>query len=199
MASISQSLRSVLERAQKQDSLGKLINEALVLIESVIDILGCVSGLCNSNRLLISNRCREQAVAISFNGGKDCMFICSWLLLLFLMANRLTIHCRYGIAAHLCRCPVCPTYPFPPIPSTSQTFTKYNNTPAAISYPTRTPCTSASPPTFSASMHASSHHPTNLQPLPTRFTPSLRPPPPTARPPVPTNSFNLYNSSQPVC
>lgn len=77
MSSISQSLRSVLERAQKQDSLGKLINEALVLIESVIDILGCVSSLCNSNRLLISDRCREQAVAISFNGGKDCMFICS--------------------------------------------------------------------------------------------------------------------------
>lgn len=77
MVSISQSLLSVLERAQKQDSLGKLINEALVLIESVIDILGCVSSLCNSNRLLMSDRCREQAVAISFNGGKDCMFICS--------------------------------------------------------------------------------------------------------------------------
>lgn len=44
MVSISQSLLAVLERAQKQDSLGKLINEALVLIESVIDILGCVSG-----------------------------------------------------------------------------------------------------------------------------------------------------------
>lgn len=43
MVSISQSLLAVLERAQKQDSLGKLINEALVLIESVIDILGCVS------------------------------------------------------------------------------------------------------------------------------------------------------------
>lgn len=53
MTDVSQSLHTLLERAQKQDPLGKLINEALVLIESVIDILGCVFSLCNLDRLLM--------------------------------------------------------------------------------------------------------------------------------------------------
>lgn len=79
MANISQSLHALLERAQKQDSLGKLIIEALVLIESVIDILGCVFSLCNLDRLLMADGCREETVAISFNGGKDCMSTCKLL------------------------------------------------------------------------------------------------------------------------
>ncbi|WRT63539.1 uncharacterized protein IL334_000444 [Kwoniella shivajii] len=48
------SLLAVLERAQKADKLGRLVKEALVLIETVLSQLG------------------EEAVAMSFNGGKDC-------------------------------------------------------------------------------------------------------------------------------
>jgi FAD synthetase len=44
----------VLRRAQDPDDLGTKINDALALIESVLDDLS------------------EQAVALSFNGGKDC-------------------------------------------------------------------------------------------------------------------------------
>ncbi|ADV24661.1 FMN adenylyltransferase [Cryptococcus gattii Ru294] len=92
MASISQSLRSVLERAQKQDSLGKLINEALVLIESVIDILG------------------EQAVAISFNGGKDCT------VLLHIYAAVLYARHTASLPSHLLPKPS-PSITIPPLPS----------------------------------------------------------------------------------
>ncbi|WVQ85210.1 hypothetical protein IAT38_007375 [Cryptococcus sp. DSM 104549] len=54
MPSVAPSLLAVLQRAQKPDQLGKLIQEALVLVESVMDQLG------------------EDTFAISFNGGKDC-------------------------------------------------------------------------------------------------------------------------------
>ncbi|WVF66325.1 hypothetical protein IAT40_001065 [Kwoniella sp. CBS 6097] len=48
------SLLAVLERAERKDRLGGLVREALVLIETVLSGLG------------------EEAVAMSFNGGKDC-------------------------------------------------------------------------------------------------------------------------------
>ncbi|WVQ93943.1 hypothetical protein IAU59_001021 [Kwoniella sp. CBS 9459] len=48
------SLLAVLERAEQKDRLGGLVREALVLIETVLSGLG------------------EEAVAMSFNGGKDC-------------------------------------------------------------------------------------------------------------------------------
>ncbi|WWD22839.1 hypothetical protein CI109_107333 [Kwoniella shandongensis] len=54
MSDLSASLLAVLERGTKADRLGKLIQEALVLVQTVLSDLG------------------EEAVAISFNGGKDC-------------------------------------------------------------------------------------------------------------------------------
>nr|ODO02192.1 FMN adenylyltransferase [Cryptococcus depauperatus CBS 7855] len=54
MIDLPSSLLAVLQRAQQQDPLGELIHGALVLIESVLDLLG------------------EEKMAISFNGGKDC-------------------------------------------------------------------------------------------------------------------------------
>ncbi|WVR03277.1 hypothetical protein IAU60_000268 [Kwoniella sp. DSM 27419] len=67
----STSLLAVLERAQKDDPLGGLVREALVLIETVLEGLG------------------EDSVAMSFNGGKDCT------VLLHLYAAALYIrHCK---------------------------------------------------------------------------------------------------------
>ncbi|ODO06497.1 FMN adenylyltransferase [Cryptococcus wingfieldii CBS 7118] len=54
MAAIAPALVALLERAQRPDRLGSLLKEAVVLVQTVLELLG------------------EEAVGISFNGGKDC-------------------------------------------------------------------------------------------------------------------------------
>ncbi|RSH89437.1 3'-phosphoadenosine 5'-phosphosulfate sulfotransferase [Saitozyma podzolica] len=58
-------LLRVLQRAKQQDDLGVKIASAMALIQSVLDDLGGVRAV-----MLIADS--ESAVAISFNGGKDC-------------------------------------------------------------------------------------------------------------------------------
>ncbi|WVQ92827.1 hypothetical protein IAS59_006644 [Cryptococcus gattii] len=138
MASISQSLRSVLERAQKQDSLGKLINEALVLIESVIDILG------------------EQAVAISFNGGKDCT------VLLHIYAAVLYARHTASLPSHLLPKPS-PSITIPPLPSRTPQEPLAPQPALPPSLPACTP-PPITPPTTNPSPHTSHPHSTHHRP-----------------------------------
>ncbi|OWT40218.1 hypothetical protein AYX14_01845 [Cryptococcus neoformans] len=145
MTDVSQSLHTLLERAQKQDPLGKLINEALVLIESVIDILG------------------EEAVAISFNGGKDCT------VLLHLYAAVLYARHTPSLPHHLLPKPS-PNITIPPLPSRAPQEPLSPQpvlppslpacTPPAITPPTSNP----SPP--SSHPHSTHHHPPTDLPYP---------------------------------
>jgi hypothetical protein len=63
-------LRKVLQRGKQRDTLGDKIDQALALINAVLDQLGCVYP---SLHWLSSWRLSEGCLAISFNGGKDCV------------------------------------------------------------------------------------------------------------------------------
>ncbi|KAK8844609.1 hypothetical protein IAR55_006456 [Kwoniella newhampshirensis] len=136
MSDLPSSLLAVLERATQPDRLGLLIQEALVLVQTVLEHLG------------------EEAIAISFNGGKDCT------VLLHIYAAVLYAHHDKSTPSHLRPTPS-RSIKVPSAPTaspTSRPLSSSSETPATAPPPLPIPNpTPPSPPT--SHPHATHHHP----------------------------------------